>query len=138
MRYGRYGWSNFFLRWGLGLTFLGIGIDILWHPDIWIGYVPESLPLIDLSREVTLQMGGVFDIAIGVLLLMNVWLKTAGLLAALHLTGIIILNGIDAVLIRNVGLLGTAMAILFWPTHYRKKKGRWLSRKSKRGSAEEE
>lgn len=138
MKYGRYGRSNFFLRWGLGLTFLGIGIDIFWHPDIWLGYVPESLPLVDLSREALLQMGGAFNITVGVLLLMNVWLKTASFLAAAHLTGIIILNGIDAVLIRNIGLLGTALAILFWPTHYHKKKRRWFSRKSKGGSLEEE
>ncbi len=137
MKYGRYGWPIIFMRWGLGLTFLGIGIDILWHPNDWIGYVPDSLPLIDLSREVLLQMGGAFDIAVGVLLLMNVWLKTAGFLAAAHLISIIILNGINAIIIRDIGLLGAALAIMFWPTHYHKKKGRWWGRKS-RGSGGDE
>jgi hypothetical protein len=138
MRYGRYGWPNLFLRWGLGLTFLGIGIDIFWHASAWIGYIPETLPLIDLSREVILKIVGLFDIAVGILLLMNAWLKTAGFLAAGHLVGIIIMNGVDAVLIRNIGLLGAALAILFWPTHYHKKKGRWWGKKSKRMSADEE
>lgn len=138
MKYGRYGWPNFFLRWGLGLTFLGIGVDIFWHPDIWIGYVPESLPFINLSREATLQIGGVFDLTVGTLLIMNAWLKLTSFLAVIHLVGIIILNGIDAVLIRNIGLLGMGLALMFWPTHYHKKKGGWWSKKSKKSYAEEE
>jgi hypothetical protein len=138
MKYGRYGLPIMFLRWGLGLTFAGIGIDILWHPDLWIGYVPESLPFISLSREVLLQAGGVLDIAIGVLLMMNVRLKIASFLAVAHLISIIAFNGIDAVLIRNIGLLGAALAIMFWPSHYHKKKGRLWSRKSKGVSSTEE
>lgn len=137
MKYGRYGWPNFFLRWGLGLTFLGIGIDVLWHPDIWIGYVPESLPLIDLPREMILQTGGVFDITVGVLLLMNMWVKAAAFLAVVHLAGIFILNGLDAVLIRNVGLTGAGLALMFWPTHYHRKKGRWFSKKPRSIDVEE-
>ncbi len=119
MKYGRYGWSHRFLRWGIGATFLWIGIDILKHPQAWIGYVPPDLP-ITLAREDALRINGIADAALGIVILMG-WLpKTSALLAALHLAGIIIMNGLDAVLIRDVGLLGAALALFVWPSHYRK------------------
>lgn len=119
MKYGRYGWSHRFLRWGIGATFLWIGIDILKHPQTWLGYVPPDLP-IALAREDALRINGVFDTALGIVILMG-WLpKTSALLAVLHLIGIIITNGVNAVLIRDVGLLGASFALLMWPTHYRK------------------
>lgn len=122
MRYGRHGWSYLFLRLGLGLTFLGIGIDILRHPDIWLGYVPASVPL-GLAREMALQVSGFFDVAVGLALMVPVWPRLMGGLATAHLLAILITQGVDAVLIRDMGLLGAALAVTLWPTHYHRKKG---------------
>ncbi len=123
MKYGRHGWSYLFLRLGLGLTFLWIGIDILRHPELWIGYAPAKVPL-GLTRETALQASGFFDVVVGLALTVPVLPKLMGALAAAHLLAIIVTQGIDAVLIRDVGLLGAALAILFWPTHYHQKKWR--------------
>lgn len=139
MKYGRYGWSHLFLSWGLGAVFLWIGLDILQHPENWIGFVPQNLP-IALPRETILQLNGVLDAVIGVALILRWWQKAAAMLAVLHLAGIIIFNGIDAVLIRDVGLLGAALALLAWPTKYRKKNQWWKfwSRKKSVSGFEEE
>lgn len=135
MKYGRYGWSYRFLIWGLAATFVWIGLDIFVHPQAWIGYVPASLPA-GLTRETALQINGALDVLIGVALFMQWWPRTVALVAALHLGGIIIMQGINAVIVRDVGLLGMALAIAFWPHGYRKKRS-WKFWQRSRGGAED-
>ncbi len=123
MTYGRYKWSHFFLSAGLGIVFLWIGIDIVRHPDSWIGYLPASIPF-GIERTVALKINAIFDIALGALLIVRWWPKIAAILAIGHLIGIIATQGIDAVIIRDVGLLGSALALLSWPKrHYRSRGG---------------
>lgn len=136
MKYGRYGWSHLFMSWGIGAVFLLIGIDIFLHPNNWIGYVPPGLPG-GLSRETLLQLGGVFDITIGILLALRWWQKTAAFLAVLHLLGILLTNRIDAVLVRDIGLLGVSLALVAWPTKYKKKRWWKLWQKKKSHSVED-
>ncbi|MEK7556602.1 MAG: hypothetical protein AAB538_01360, partial [Patescibacteria group bacterium] len=115
MRYGRYGLSYVVLRIGVGIVFLWIGIDILRHSDLWLGFVPESLPF-GIPRAVALQLNGFFDILLGILLLVRIFPKTAAAFAVLHLAGILLTQGVNAILIRDVGLLGAALALLRWPS----------------------
>lgn len=121
MKYGRYKWSYLFLRLGLGLTFLWIGVDMFRNPDVWIGYIPAN-PGFGLTREAALRAAGAFDMALGLMLLLRVWSKLAGALVVVHMAGILVVHGVDAVLIRDVGLLGAGLALATWPTHYHKKK----------------
>jgi uncharacterized membrane protein len=123
MKYGRYAWSNIFLRLGLGFVFLWIGVDMFRHPEAWIGYLPAQLPL-NFDRDTALKLNGIFDVAIGVLVVVNKFPKITAILAVGHLVGILATQGINAVIIRDVGLLGAAMALLLWPSSgYRK--ARW-------------
>ncbi len=133
MRYGRYGLSYIILRLSLGLVFIWIGIDMFRHADSWIGYLPETIPL-GISRTTALQLTAVFDTTIGLLLLFGHFSRLVSLLIVVHLTGIIAINGLDQVLIRNVGLLGSALALLLWPYHRRR---HWLPRIfTRRGNSE--
>lgn len=120
MRYGRYGLSYLLLRLGLGIVFLWIGIDILRHPDVWLRFVPESLPF-GIPQQVGLQINGFFDILLGILLIVRVFPKITLTLAALHLAGILLTHGVDAITIRDAGLLGGVLALLFWPEKSRNK-----------------
>jgi len=124
MRYGRYAYSYIFLRVGLGLTFLWIGIDMFRSPDAWIGFMPQNVPG-GFSREGALTGAAVFDAVLGLLLLTDNFPRVTAFLVTLHLAGIIAVQGIDAVLIRDVGLLGAALALLAWP-HRRRK--HWLAK----------
>jgi hypothetical protein len=136
MKYGRYGWPYLFLRVGLGLTFLFIGVDILRHPTAWLGYVPQET-MLSLDRETMLKIGGLFDITIGLLLTIKAWPRVAGALAVLHLLGIFSLNGIDGVLARNIGLLGAGIAVMVWPNSYRRRRWWWSKRRRWRGTEDE-
>jgi hypothetical protein len=110
----------------LAATFLWIGIDVFRHPAAWTGYVPEIG--LGLTRETTLTAIGAVDIAVGILFLVQLAPKITALVAAIYLAAIIGVQGVDAVLIRDVGLLGTALALLLWPKHYRRH--RWRKRLS--------
>lgn len=114
MSYGRHAWSHRFLRISLGIVFLWIGLDIFRHTDAWIGYVPAELPF-GLDRVLAIKINGAFDATIGAFLILGWWPKVIAALAALHLIGVLGAQGIDQVLIRDVGLLGTSLALLFWP-----------------------
>jgi len=134
MRYGRYGYPHILMRVGLGIVFLWIGVDIVRTPDSWIGFLPQTLPL-GLARETALQLNGFFDIVLGFLLISGRIPKFAALLAGLHLAGIVIANGVDAITIRDVSLLTTALALFVWPYHRRKR--RW-GKKKRRVQTEQE
>lgn len=120
MRYGRYGWSYWLLRVGLGLVFAWIGVDILRHPETWLGFVPSTLPL-GITREVGLKLNGVLDVALGLFLIADKFPKITAAVASLHLVGILATQGINAVIIRDVGLLGAALALVAWPHHHRRR-----------------
>jgi uncharacterized membrane protein YphA (DoxX/SURF4 family) len=107
-------WSLFFLRLGLGITFAWIGVDMFLHPAAWLGFVPTFLPP-SLSRELALQVFAALDALLGLLLILGYWRRTVAAAATLHLAGILLTQGIDAVLIRDVGLLGAALALLLAP-----------------------
>ena len=96
---------------------------MLRHPDAWIGYLPQDIPL-GLSRELALKINGIFDAVIGALLIMRWWPKIVAFLAAGHLVGILVTQGIDTIVIRDVGLLGASLSLLMWPKrHHRSHAG---------------
>jgi uncharacterized membrane protein len=102
---------------GLGIVFVWIGVDILYHPDNWIGFVPPELPF-GTDRHLALRINGMMDVGLGILLILGLFMKLVSALAAFHLIGILLGQGIDAVLIRDVGLLGAALALFFWPKNH--------------------
>ena len=126
MRFGRYNYSYLFLRLGLGAVFLWIGIDIFRNPTNWIGFVPAALPL-GLSRDAALQLNGLFDTIIGLLLITGQLPRLTALLATLHVAGVLLTNRIDAVLARDICLLGSSLALLAWP-HHKSGKHHWWNR----------
>ena len=115
--------SLLFLQLGLGITFTWIGVDIVRHPDLWIGYVPPELPL-GIERALALKINGAADILLGIFLIIGIWRKPVATLAALHLLAILFFQGIDAVLIRDFGLLGATLALFFYPAPSRRRNWR--------------
>lgn len=110
----RHAMAKWCLRLGLAATFGWIGYDVFMHPDAWIGFLPAALPF-NLDRTLALQLSGGFDLALGALLLLGFFPRLTSLLASVHLAAIIFYHGIDAVVIRDVGLLGASLALFFWP-----------------------
>lgn len=102
------------LRVGIGITFLWIGVLILQNPEGWANLIqPWAALLLPFSPVNVLWATGFFDIALGFLLFINFQIKIASFLAVLHLFSVLLVSGIDAVTVRDIGLLAGAFALFF-------------------------
>ena len=113
------------IRVGLATTFLWIGVIIFRDPAGWGGFLaPWAQDLLSVPPADFMLGVAVFDIVVGGLLLVGVWIWIASLLAALHLAGVLLVSGIDAVTVRDIGLLAAALALAIetWPEKWRIKK----------------
>lgn len=106
------------LRIALGITFMWIGILIIQNPEAWGGYIqPWAAKLLPLPIKEMMVGTGVLDIVIGFLIVTNILTWLAGLVGAIHLVIVLITSGIDAITVRDIGLLGAAVAVSLsvWP-----------------------
>lgn len=116
--------SNIFLRLGLAAVFLWFGIDKFIHPDYWLSaWVPQDvLALADrfgISGFDIVNISGVFELLVGASILSNIFIKVFSFLAILFLVSIIFVFGMNEVLVRDIGLVGGLLSLMFWPSRKR-------------------
>ena len=107
------------LRVGMAITFLWIGVLIFQSPEAWAGFIqPWALDLLPISPKAALMVTAILDIVIGGFLLIDMFTWLAALLGALHLASILIVSGIDAITVRDIGLLAAMVSLTAasWPT----------------------
>lgn len=97
------------VRIGTGLVVLWFGVNQLLHPELFHGYIPSWFTL--LSAPTLLMVNGLFEVVIGVCLLLGLLTRVAAGLHALHLLGIIVALGYGDIAVRDVGLLFAAVAV---------------------------
>ena len=113
--------SFFLLRAGLAAVFLWFGIDKMVHPSYWLNaWVPqwflEVLAKFGTDGIQFVYVNGVFEILIGVSLLSGVLIKFFSFLAVIFLLSVIVSVGLNEVVVRDIGLLGGFLALLFMPS----------------------
>jgi len=102
------------LRVGLAITFLWIGLLILKDPVAWSGYIgPWLLPYLPVGAKEIMLTTAFFDIIVGLWLLLDYKLWIPAGLATLHLGTVIIVAGINAITVRDIGLFAASLALLF-------------------------
>lgn len=100
------------LRFGLGITFLLIGISIWQEPELWGSFLqPWAASLAGGPTITTMMFVAILDIALGILLIIGLWTEIVALIAALHLLSIIIGFGYNDIAVRDFGLLTAALAL---------------------------
>lgn len=102
------------LRVGMAVTFLWIGLLILKDPVGWSGYISAwVLDYLPVSPEQMMVGTGVFDLVIGGWLLIDykIWMPSG--LAFFHLVLVLIVSGIDAITVRDLGLIAGTFALFF-------------------------
>ncbi len=100
------------LRLGLGITFVLVGIFILRNPDSW-GFMiqPWALKLLGSSLHQAMISTAYLDLAIGTLLLINIWTWLAAGVGAFHLVTVLITVGVNEITVRDIGLLVASAAL---------------------------
>lgn len=115
--------SHLLLKIGLAVVFLWFGIHKFIAPQYWINaWIPQWLPgILDnfgLSALNFIYINGVFEILVAVSLLTGVGVRVFALLASLFLLAVIStygLSGFNEIMVRDIGLLGAMLSVLFWP-----------------------
>ncbi len=100
----------------LVLVFGYFGIDKFLNPTIWIGWIPAWMDgLLGLSVYTWLNIIGVTELLLAFLLVIPVRrVRQAGvILICLHLIGILTQVGWNDIGVRDLGLLGAALGLLF-------------------------
>jgi len=105
IKYKEYAMS--LVRYGLGIVFLLFGYDQIFNPSNWIAWFPQNL----VNYIVYV---GIFNLVVGLFLVLGLFTRVVALLAALHLIGVIVTIGYGEVAIRDFGLLLGAFAVLFY------------------------
>lgn len=100
------------LRFGLGVTFIWIGVLILGAPEAW-GFMmqPWAKALLPVSLKLTMQVTAWMDIAVGLMLLFNLWTWVAALLCFSHLLTVLITVGVNESTVRDIGLGAASLAL---------------------------
>ncbi|MBI2042029.1 MAG: DoxX family membrane protein [Candidatus Nealsonbacteria bacterium] len=100
------------LRIGAAITFLWIGILILSDPQGWTGFIrPWAADILPISLLKLMTSVAFFDIFAGIFLLVNYYTWLAALLGSFHLALVLIVSGVNAITVRDIGLLTGTVAI---------------------------
>jgi len=92
------------LRYGLALVFFWFAISQLTNPAGWIGYLPPFLAGMP-NAAMFIYANAVFEIIFASLLALGIFTRIASLLLALHMIGIVVSLGYNAVAVRDFGLM---------------------------------
>jgi len=117
-------YSNLFLRLGLAAVFIWFGVDKFLHPEYWLSaWIPQSVLLVasrvGISGMDVVYASGVFELLVGASVLSNIFIKIFSVLALIFLVVVLFTFGINEVIIRDVGLMGGFLSLLFWPENRR-------------------
>ena len=101
------------LRIGLGIVFIWFGIDKFLRPELWEGWIPILIQSILQSKVLTfLYFLGVFEVIIGVLVLVGFYTRVAAGIAALFLFAVVLSSFSGEILVRDIGLIFLALGIV--------------------------
>ena len=117
-------YSNLFLRLGLAAVFIWFGIDKFLNPEYWLSaWIPQSALAVALKIGIggldIVYASGVFELLVGASILSNIFVKIFSVLALLFLAVVLFTFGVNEVIIRDFGLMGGFLALLFWPERRR-------------------
>lgn len=109
------------LRVGIAITFLWIGILIFKEPEAWGSFLsPWAADLLPLDLKTAMIGTSILDIAIGIFLLIDTLTWLAATLGTAHLVIVLTVSGINAITVRDIGLLSACFVLLLqsWPKNF--------------------
>ncbi len=98
------------LRLSISLLFLWFGINQIFNPLMFFGYLPDFILLSDFAGMVVL-LNGIFELVFAVLLLIGFFTRPVALLLSLHLLSIAITLGYNDIAVRDLVLALAAFSI---------------------------
>ena len=107
-------WGILVLRLGLAMLFLWFGFSQLLDGLSWVSWVPEwAVNLLHIPPAMIVLLNGSFEVVAGSLLALNIWVRWAALLLALHLLVLIFEIGPTAIGVRDFAIMMATFAFVF-------------------------
>lgn len=110
--------SFLILRLGLAVTFGYAGVDILLHPNNWIGWLPQWLTVVSPLKDIPLLYTiGVAHLLLAALLFVPRYTRAAAAIFAAFLVTLLVSSSRDSwfVVYRDVGVLAGALTLVVLP-----------------------
>ena len=112
--------SHTILRLSLAIVFLWFGIDKFFHPTYWItAWMPQVLlsfgATLHISANALVYSVGIIELLVGISLASNMFVNFFALIAAVFLVVVSLFFGFNEILVRDIGLIGALLALVFWP-----------------------
>lgn len=113
-------YSYLSLRLALAIVFFWLGIDKMLNPQHWLGvltpvWLANLTDRFGLGSSQLIYANAVFEILVGLSLITAVFAKFFSVLAVVFLATVLIVNEFAIIMIRDIGLIGGFLAIIFWP-----------------------
>lgn len=103
-------YSNLILRIGISSVFLWFGINQLVDQSYFLGYLPDFI-LNSPYQLILVKLNGLFEIILGLFLLLGLFTRIVSFILFLHLLAIIYSLGYNDIAIRDFGLAVATLAI---------------------------
>lgn len=105
-------YSPTILRIGISLVFIWFGTQQLLYSDAWTIFLPDWLvSMSPIAPTTILKINGVMEIILGSALLLGICTRVSALLLTLHMAGITLTVGYDAIGVRDFGLTIATLSI---------------------------
>src|SRR3989338_7692565 len=102
----------------MSLLFLWFGINQIFNPTMFFGYLPEFILFSDFAGTVVL-LNGIFELILGVALLLGFLTRPVAFVLSLHLLSIAITLGYNDIAVRDLALaLATLSIVLQGPDQW--------------------
>ena len=104
------------VRITLSLVFLWFGFNQIFDTSSWLGWLPSWTSSLPIPSFWIIFINGIFEVVLGLLLLVGKWTQLASLLLSIHLFFIALNVGYNDIAIRDLGLsLATFSVFLHGP-----------------------
>lgn len=105
-------WGLLILRLGLAAVFLWFGFSQLLDGLSWVGWVPDwAVAFLRIPPAMIVLANGLFEVALGALLAVGVWVRISATVLAVHLAIITFDIGLTAIGVRDLGLTLATLAL---------------------------
>ena len=100
------------LRIGLAILYLWFGFSQLMNGIDWVSWVPDwAVSVLHLPPAMIVLLNGLFEVALGTLLAINIWVRWVAFILALHLFVIVLDIGASAIGVRDFSLAAATLAL---------------------------
>ncbi|MFQ5881763.1 MAG: DoxX family membrane protein [Candidatus Methylomirabilales bacterium] len=112
--------SRLAVRLGLAVVFLWFGVDKFLAPEAWVGWIPSWLfGLLGGWQNPFLYLLGGAEVLVGLSFLTGWYLTPAAMASSIFLAAVILSMGFSDIVVRDIGLLGSALSLLLPPGGHR-------------------